>query len=141
MCNTAPVAIVISLTKAKNALKVWRDIFQLSFPYFVASAGVAAMVLAATAKIGWQVPLFVLPVMFGIFASYRRYFQETVPEPLTVAARSATATGTDPKRFISDLIRAECSMGNIVASSTPQILAQKAQASWGAAGRYRRLAY
>src|SRR5207302_7026758 len=66
VANTVPVAIVISLTEAKNALKVWGNIFQLSFPYFVASAAIAGLVLAATVKIGWQVPLFVLPVMFGV---------------------------------------------------------------------------
>jgi len=96
VANTIPVAIVISLTEVKNALKVWGNIFQLSFPYFVASAGIAGVVLTSTAKIGWQVPLFVLPVMFGIFASYRRYFgssRETVPAPVAVAARAATATG------------------------------------------------
>ncbi|HVH85872.1 MAG TPA: hypothetical protein VM912_04055 [Terriglobales bacterium] len=94
--NTVPVAIVISLTEAKNALKVWGHIFQLSFPYFVASAAIAGLVLAATAKIGWQVPLFVLPVMFGIFHSYRRYFggsKETAPAPMRVGVRAATATG------------------------------------------------
>ena len=96
MANTVPVAIVISLTEAKNALKVWGDIFQLSFPYFVASAGVAGVVLTASEKIGWQVPLFVLPVMFGIFHSYKRYFRsarETAPTPVAVAARAAIATG------------------------------------------------
>lgn len=94
--NTVPVAIVISLTEAKNALKVWGDIFQLSFPYFVASAAIAGLVLAATAKIGWQVPLFVLPVMFGVFHSYKRYFgsaRETAPAPVAMAARAAVASG------------------------------------------------
>lgn len=94
--NTIPVAIVISLTEAKNALKIWGNIFQLSFPYFVASAGIAGLVLTASAKIGWQVPLFVLPVMFGVFHSYRRYFggaRETAPAPVAVAARAAVATG------------------------------------------------
>ena len=94
--NTVPVAIVISLTEAKNALKVWGHIFQLSFPYFVASAAIAGLVLAATAQIGWQVPLFVLPVMFGVFNSYKRYFggaKETAPAPVVVASRAATATG------------------------------------------------
>ena len=94
--NTVPVAFVISLTEAKNALKVWGNIFQLSFPYFVASAAIAGLVLAASAKIGWQVPLFVLPVMFGVFHSYRRYFgggQESAPVPAAVAARAAVATG------------------------------------------------
>jgi len=94
--NTVPVAIVISLTEAKNALKVWGNIFQLSFPYFVASAAIAGLVLAASEKIGWQVPLFVLPVMFGVFHSYKRYFgsaKETAPAPVVLAARAATATG------------------------------------------------
>jgi hypothetical protein len=94
--NTVPVAFVISLTEAKNALKVWGDIFQLSFPYFVASAAIAGLVFTATAKIGWQVPLFVLPVMFGVFHSYKRYFgsaRETAPAPVAMAARAAMASG------------------------------------------------
>ena len=96
LVNTVPVAVVISLTEAKNAVKVWGHIFQLSFPYFVASAAIAGLVLAATAQIGWQVPLFVLPVMFGVFHSYKRYFgggKETAPAPAVVRARAATATG------------------------------------------------
>ena len=94
VANTIPVAIVISLTEAKNALKVWGNIFQLSFPYFVASAAIAGLVLAATVSIGWQVPLFVLPVMFGIFHSYKRYFSaaKETPAPVAVAVRAAAAT-------------------------------------------------
>jgi len=94
VANTVPVAFVISLTEAKNALKVWGDIFQLSFPYFVASAAIAGLVLAATQRIGWQVPLFVLPVMFGIFFSYKRYFgaAKETPAPVAVATRAAAAT-------------------------------------------------
>jgi hypothetical protein len=94
--NTVPVAIVISLTESKNALDVWGDIFQLSFPYFVASAGIAGVVLAASVKIGWQVPLFVLPVMFGVFHSYRRYFggsREAAPAPVMASARAAAVAG------------------------------------------------
>ncbi|MBV9075501.1 MAG: hypothetical protein JOZ10_17890 [Acidobacteria bacterium] len=96
IANTIPVAIVIGITEAKNALKVWGDIFQLSFPYFVASAGIAGVVLTASAKIGWQVPVFVLPVMFGVFASYKRYFggaKEGAPAPVVVAARAAAVAG------------------------------------------------
>jgi len=96
VANTVPVAIVISLTETKNALKVWGNIFQLSFPYFVASAAIAGLVLAATVKIGWQVPLFVLPVMFGVFHSYKHYFggaKEMAPAPAPAAARAAVATG------------------------------------------------
>jgi len=74
LVNTLPVAIVISLTEGKNAFSTWTRIFQLSFPYFVASAGIAGCVLTLSAQIGWQVPVAVLPVMLGIFYSYRRYF-------------------------------------------------------------------
>lgn len=94
--NTVPVAIVIALTEAKNAVRTWAQIFQLSFPYFVASAAIAGLVLAATVEIGWQVPLFVLPVMFGIFHSYKHYFsaeRKPEPAPAAVAARAAMATG------------------------------------------------
>jgi len=72
--NTMPVAIVIALTESRNALRTWAGIFQLSFPYFVASAGIAGCVLTLSARIGWQVPVAVLPFMLAIFHSYRRYF-------------------------------------------------------------------
>jgi len=39
--NTVPVAIVIGLTEAVNTLRTWLEMLQLSFPYLVASAGIA----------------------------------------------------------------------------------------------------
>ena len=74
LVNTVPVAIIISLTENKSALRTWAGIFQLSFPYFVAGAGIAGVVMTVSAQIGWGLPLAVLPLMFGIFHSYRRYF-------------------------------------------------------------------
>jgi hypothetical protein len=68
------VAIVIGLTEAVNTLRTWLEMLQLSFPYLVASAGIAGLTLTLTQEIGWQVPLAVLPIMVGIFQSYRRYF-------------------------------------------------------------------
>jgi hypothetical protein len=82
LVNTVPVAIIISLTEAKNVLKIWGNIFQLSFPYFVASAAVAGLVLIASERTGWQIPLFVLPVMFGVYNSYKRYFAESISPQL-----------------------------------------------------------
>jgi hypothetical protein len=90
--NTAPVAIIISFTEAKNALKVWGNIFQLSFPYFVLSTAVAALILITTKHLGWQPPVLVLPVMFGVFSSYKRYFSSesvTPPLPLTKAVAAS----------------------------------------------------
>jgi len=90
--NTSPVALIISLTEGKNALEVWRSIFQLSFPYFVLSAAVAALVLLVSRQIGWQVPLFVLPIMFGVFTSYKRYFGTELTSAPASLARTVAAS-------------------------------------------------
>jgi hypothetical protein len=74
LVNTIAVAIVLSLTESKNVARAWLAMFQLSFPYFLASAGVVGVVLTLAARIGWQIPVLVLPLMAGVFYSYRRYF-------------------------------------------------------------------
>jgi hypothetical protein len=78
LANTVPVAIVIGLTEARSILRTWLEMLQLSFPYLVASASIAGVTLTVTQEIGWQVPLAVLPIMAGIFLSYKRYFAATV---------------------------------------------------------------
>jgi hypothetical protein len=78
LANTVPVAIVIGLTEAVSVVRTWMEMLQLSFPYLVASSGIAGLTLTLTQEIGWQVPLAVLPIMAGIFLSYRRYFAATV---------------------------------------------------------------
>jgi hypothetical protein len=77
LANTVPVAIVIGLTEAVSMLRTWMEMLQLSFPYLVASAGIAGLTLTLTQGTGWRVPLAVLPIMAGIFQSYRRYFAAT----------------------------------------------------------------
>jgi hypothetical protein len=77
LANTVPVAIVIGLTETVSMVRTWLEMLQLSFPYLVASAGIAGLTLTLSQEIGWQVPLAVLPIMVGIFQSYRRYFAAT----------------------------------------------------------------
>jgi hypothetical protein len=77
LANIIPVAIVIGLTEGASILRTWWEMLQLSFPYLVASAGIAGVALTLAQGIGWQVPLAVLPIMAGIFQSYRRYFAAT----------------------------------------------------------------
>jgi hypothetical protein len=94
LANTVPVAIVIGLTEAASMLRTWLDMLQLSFPYLVASAGVAGLTLTLSQGIGWQVPLAVLPIMAGIFQSYRRYFAATLSSQaiqMQVESNRATA--------------------------------------------------
>src|SRR5215472_8254388 len=41
LVNTVAVSLVISLTEKTNVVSIWKEMFQLSFAYLVASAGVA----------------------------------------------------------------------------------------------------
>ncbi len=92
LVNTVAVALVISLTEKANVVMIWKEIFQLSFVYLVASAGVAGLALTMGQEMGWQVPLALLPVMIGVFYSYRRYFAAgTMAESVQVEASSLTA--------------------------------------------------
>jgi len=74
LANTILVAIVICLTEGKNPWRIWQGMVQLSFPYYVASAGVAGVVLTLAIRVGWQVPVAILPIMLGIFYSHRLFF-------------------------------------------------------------------
>lgn len=95
--NSMPVAIVIALTENKNPLRMWASMFQLSYPYFLASAGIAGVVLTFSTQVGWHVPLVLLPLMLGVFYSYRRYFGAVVNQaemkrpPQSAAVASAVS--------------------------------------------------
>jgi hypothetical protein len=91
LVNSVPVAVVISLSEAVNALRTWHGIFQLSFPYFLASAGIAGVVLTLSGHIGWQAPVAVMPLMLGIFHSYRRLLGAVKAVPLRVDPNTASA--------------------------------------------------
>ena len=96
LANTIPVAIVIGLTEGASILRTWREMLQLSFPCLVASAGIAGVTLTVGQEAGWQVPLAVLPIMAGIFLSYRRYFAATAASEtanLGVESSSHVAAG------------------------------------------------
>jgi len=72
--QTTPVAGIIAMSEAKSAARVWLSLAQLSFPYYVVSAGVTSMVQAMTSHLGWGLALAVFPVMYAIYRSYRLYF-------------------------------------------------------------------
>ncbi len=90
--QTAPVAGIIKLAEGVAMRRVWLSIVQLSFPYYVLSAGMTSMVNLVSHHLGWQGALVVFPVMFGIYHSYRLYFGRAA-EALRTAplARSASA--------------------------------------------------
>ncbi|MGC2696409.1 MAG: hypothetical protein WA738_11525 [Candidatus Angelobacter sp.] len=83
LVNTVAVSLVISLSEGADLVRTWVEMFQLSFAYLVAGAGAAGVALTVGQEIGWQVPLALLPIMLGVFCSYRRFF---------TASKSAAAT-------------------------------------------------
>jgi hypothetical protein len=90
--QTIPVAAIISVSEGKPTFPIFRNVVQLSFPYYVLSAGIVSMLEMVGIHMGWPLALIVFPVMFGIHASYRLYFSkmsEAVPAPVLVRAAHA----------------------------------------------------
>jgi len=75
LVNTIPVASIIALTESGNVFGIWRQIVQLTFPYFVLAAGVAGLAKLAAHAFAWYIPLLVLPLMFFVQRSFTVYFQ------------------------------------------------------------------
>jgi hypothetical protein len=95
--QTVPVAAIINLTESTAVRrtgfrKTWLSIAQLSFPYYVFSAGVAAITASVSHTTGWPTALAAFPVMYAIHRSYRLYFANASETPrlapLTRAARA-----------------------------------------------------
>jgi hypothetical protein len=91
LINSVPVAIVIALSEAKSVLQTWIGMAQMSFAYFVASAGIAATVLTLTIRIGWGVPIAVMPLMLGIYLSYKRLLGTAAGSTQPATAMAAKA--------------------------------------------------
>jgi len=90
--QTASVAGMLKLAEGAAIRRVWLRIVQLSFPYYVLSAGMTSMINTVSHHLGWPVVLIVFPVMYGIHQSYRLYFAraaEALPTP--ALARGASA--------------------------------------------------
>ena len=92
LVQTIPVAAIISLTEGGRVLRIWSSIFHLSFPYYVLSAGVTSIVTTASHRIGWPIPLLVLPAMYGVYRSYRLYFGQAARASCTVLLAKAAGT-------------------------------------------------
>jgi hypothetical protein len=90
--QTAPVAGIIKVAEGAALRRVWLGIVQLSFPYYVVSAGMTSMVNLVSHHLGWQAALVVFPVMYGIHRSYRLYFGHAAESLRTTPlARTASA--------------------------------------------------
>jgi hypothetical protein len=91
LVQTLPVATIISLTEGGSLHRIWFQIFQISFPYYVLSTGITSLMTTASKHVGWQVPLLTLPVMYAIYRSYDRYFREAGAQPSPLLRANAAA--------------------------------------------------
>jgi len=92
LAQTVPVATIISLTEGGSLSRIWFNIFQLSFPYYVLSTGITSIMTTISRHVGWQIPLLTLPVMYAIYHSYRLYFGVAGAQASTFLRARAAAT-------------------------------------------------
>ena len=74
LASTLPVAGIISLTDNHKPFHTWSEIVHLSFPYYVASAGLASMAMSIAENTTWPLLVGMSLVTFVMYNSYRRYF-------------------------------------------------------------------
>jgi len=91
--QTAPVAAIIKVAEGAAMRRIWMGIVQLSFPYYVLSAGMTSMVNLVSHHWGWQAALVVFPVMYGIHHSYRLYFGRVAEALRTAPLTRAASAG------------------------------------------------
>ncbi|HLJ45063.1 MAG TPA: HD domain-containing phosphohydrolase [Bryobacteraceae bacterium] len=82
VANTFPVAAIISITESKSFRKTWQACYFWSFPYYMIGAGIAQILHIANQHFGWQISLFILPLVYVIFRSYRQYLGRLEGEKL-----------------------------------------------------------
>jgi diguanylate cyclase (GGDEF)-like protein/putative nucleotidyltransferase with HDIG domain len=80
VCNTLPVATIITLTEHKTLSRVWKDCYFWSFPYYLVGAAIAGFVSWVNLKVRWQTSLLALPAIFIIYRSYRLYLSKLANE-------------------------------------------------------------
>lgn len=69
--NTWSVAAVIALTGRTRILPIWKTSYLWSFPYYLLSASIVAVIEALGAKAGSQIAFILLPVAYVVYRSYR----------------------------------------------------------------------
>ena len=76
LLQTIPVASIIAITEGAAWVGTWSKIANLSFPFYVLSAGMVSLATASGTSLSWQVALLGTPVLYAIYRSYESYFEE-----------------------------------------------------------------
>ena len=76
LLQTIPVASIIAITEGAAWVGTWSKIANLSFPFYVLSAGMVSLATASGTSLSRQVALLGTPVLYAIYRSYESYFEE-----------------------------------------------------------------
>lgn len=68
--NTFLVSGVLSLVDQKPLMQVWQQCYLWSFPYYLAGAAIAGLVVASSRTMGWAASLLILPIMYLVYVFY-----------------------------------------------------------------------
>jgi diguanylate cyclase (GGDEF)-like protein/putative nucleotidyltransferase with HDIG domain len=80
LINTISVAGVVSLSEGKNVFRTWHTCYFWSFPYYLVGAAAAALVSECNKRVGWQMFVLVLPVVYFFYRSYSLYLGKLASE-------------------------------------------------------------
>jgi hypothetical protein len=88
--NTILMALVLWLAEGEKLLPIWARMVELSIPYYLLSATIAATVCGGIKNIGWTLALIVLVAMYLTYRSYRVYFARPGADTKAVATGAGT---------------------------------------------------
>src|ERR1700720_4798764 len=71
--NTMSVSGVFAITERRNPIRVWKECYLWSFPYYLLGALIAGGVSVINRLFSWQAAILVLPIVYWIYRSYRTY--------------------------------------------------------------------
>jgi hypothetical protein len=91
VANTLPVAVIIALSEAKNAVHIWRTVFLWTFPNYVMAAGLATMAALAGPALSWKVMTPMMLVLFGVYRCYLHYAEAHKQEQPLLAMAAASS--------------------------------------------------
>ncbi len=73
LLDTFPVAAVITLTEHRALSTVFRECYLWGFPFYIVGACLAWVIAAGNQQVGWFASIFILPVIYLIYCSFRLY--------------------------------------------------------------------
>ncbi len=85
--NTMSVSGIVAITERRNPVRVWKECYLWSFPYYLLGALVASGVSIINRNQGWQVGILVLPILYWLYRAYQTYLARLEAE--TKRARDA----------------------------------------------------